>query len=132
MKTYHGSCHCGAVRFEADIDLGQGTLKCNCTICTKMRWWAAAVKPEAFRLLRGAGDLGDYRYASKRNGHAFCKRCGIHTFAHVDSPRAGQFYAVSLACLDDMPVDELAGAAVTCLDGRHDNWTTPPAEIWHL
>jgi hypothetical protein len=132
VKTYHGSCHCGAVRFEADIDLAHGTIKCNCTICTKMRFWAAAVKTEAFRLLAGEADLGEYRYHTKRDGHFFCRHCGIHTFGTGDSPRLGPFYAVVLACLDDLPVDELLAAPVCYLDGRNDNWVTPPDEIRHL
>jgi hypothetical protein len=131
MKTYHGSCHCGEVRFEADIDLGAGTIKCNCSICSKMRWWAAIVQPAAFRM-RADEELGVYRFLTRRDGHFFCKRCGIHTHSTGTSPRMGEFVAVAVACLDDVSAEELIAAPVRYLDGRNDVWDTPPDETRHL
>lgn len=132
MKTYHGSCHCGAVRYEADIDLAAGTIKCNCTICTKMRFWAAVVTPSQFRLLEGALGLGEYRFHTRRDGHYFCRNCGINVFSTGESPRMGPFVAVTVSSLDDMPVEELVAAPLRYIDGRNDNWATPPAEVRHL
>src|SRR5471030_1893652 len=49
-KTYHGSCHCGAVAFEAKICFYKGTTRCNCSICTKSRFWFSIVQPEDFKV----------------------------------------------------------------------------------
>ncbi|MGI4717443.1 MAG: GFA family protein [Janthinobacterium lividum] len=132
MKTYHGSCHCGGVRFEADIELAQGTIKCNCTICSKMRFWAAQVPSSAFRLLGGAEALREYRYHTRRDAHYFCGNCGINVFSTGKSAALGAFHTVVLVCLDDLPVEELAGAPVRYLDGRNDEWVSPPAQTRHL
>jgi hypothetical protein len=132
LKTYHGSCHCGAVRFEADIDLSQGTIRCNCSICAKIRFWPAIVQPAAFRLLSGRDDLSLYLFNTKTDHHYFCRHCGVHPFGQGQSPRWGRFYGVNLGCLDDVADAELANAPITYLDGRNDNWHTPPAEVRHL
>lgn len=132
MKTYHGSCHCGAIRFEADIDLGRGTLRCNCSICVKSRWWPAIVRPGAFRLLAGEAALSRYQFGSGINQHPFCRHCGVRAFGTGRSPRWGDFYAVNLGCLDDASDAELAAAPITYLDGRHDDWHAAPVETRHL
>lgn len=132
-KTYHGSCHCGAVRFECDIDLAEETSKCNCSICTKGRFWKAIAKADSFRLLQGEGELSDYQFGGKIIHHLFCKRCGVKPFGrgHMEA-LGGTFYAINLACLDDAAAAELAAAPVVYQDGRHNKWESAPAETRHL
>jgi hypothetical protein len=131
-KTYQGSCHCGDVRFECTVDLAEGTSKCNCSICSKARFWKTIVRPDSFRLLQGEQALSDYQFGSRTIHHLFCARCGVKTFGrgHLEA-LGGTFYAVNVACLD-APVEDLAGAHVTFEDGRHDRWEATPVETRHL
>lgn len=132
MKTtYSGGCHCGSVRWEVDLDLAAGTVKCNCSMCSKVRSWLAFVQPDEFRLLAGEEHLNDYQFGAKRLHHLFCRHCGIHTHGWGTLP-SGPAYAVRLGCLEGVEDAELAAAPVRCIDGRNDNWSTPPAETRHL
>lgn len=134
LKSYSGSCHCGAILFEAELDISAGTGKCNCSICTKMRLWSVRVRPEAFRLLAGEGNLADYQGSNKVAHHLFCKTCGVRPFEWVDVPNmsGSRYYNINIACLDGVDIDELIAVPVTYYDGRNDNWGERPAEVRHL
>lgn len=133
LKTYKGSCHCGNVRFEAEIDLAGGTGRCNCSICTKRREWSALVKPEAFRLISGQDALSDYQFGTMSGHHRFCSNCGCAPFGdgYVEEI-GGAFVSISVACLDDVDPSELAELPFRYMDGRNDNWFEPPKETRHL
>ena len=125
LKTCHGSCHCGAVRFEADIDFAQSTYRCNCSICRRTRFWPAVVKPEGFRLLSGEAELTQYVFNTRKNHHYFCRRCGVRAFGVGTETPIGKMYGVNLGCLDDVSEEELARLAITYVDGRNDRFAAP-------
>jgi hypothetical protein len=134
LETYSGSCHCGAVRFQADIDLSAGSTRCNCSICAKARAWFLFVKADRLRLIAGAEGLADYQWTPPGRPHPFlhyqfCKTCGIRAFARGDDKSmGGAFYAVAVASLDDADPNELAAASIKYVDGRHDRYDRPPAD----
>jgi hypothetical protein len=133
-KTFHGSCQCKAIKFEADIDFSQGTKKCNCTSCWKRRWWSVMAKPEGFRSLGGEENLSKYRPGSATGHSGFCKTCGVSPYAWVDAAEwnDGAYVSVNVACLDDLDPSHLLTAPVQFFDGLHDNWWQTPDITAHL
>jgi hypothetical protein len=119
INTYTGSCHCGAVRFEVDVDLS-GATRCNCSICTKTAWLGAIVKPTAFRLVTGEAALGSYEWGHKIASRHFCSQCGVQCFARGSLEQLGGAYvSINVNALDGV---ELSALPVSYWDGRHNNW----------
>jgi hypothetical protein len=132
-QTYRGSCHCGAVTYEADIDFSQGTGKCNCSICTKTRNWSAIVKPEDFRLLSGEDALSDYQFNSKQGHHLFCKHCGVRTFERGYVEQIGGHYvSIRVSSIDDADPAVWVESPIRYANGRDNAWWEQPKEIRHL
>ena len=132
LKTYRGSCHCGAVRFEADLDLAQPTFRCNCSICRRTRFWAAVAREDGFRLLAGQDELTKYLFNTRKNEHWFCSQCGVRAFGIGTETPIGRMVGVNVGCLEDVADDELARVPITYVDGRHDRWQSAPAHFAHL
>jgi hypothetical protein len=130
-RAFHGGCHCGALRFKAQLDLSAGTVKCNCSYCEKSRFWHARAVPEDFSV---SGEASEYRGRNPVARHFFCPDCGVHVHDRVETPNMlGRPYInVSVVCLEDVDVAELIAAPVRYCDGLNNAWVSVPAETRHL
>ena len=117
MKTYPGSCHCGAVKFELRLDKEIGSLlQCDCSICTKKGILHHPAEDDQLTVLSGESELSLYRFKSGDAKHWFCKHCGIHAFGR---PRNNpERYTVNARCLDEF--DEIfSHAKLIYFDGKN-------------
>ena len=78
-RRYEGSCHCGKVRFEAELDPADA-LVCDCSICTKKGVFIGRIDEADFHLHTPLEELTLYQFNKRIAKHYFCPVCGIHTF----------------------------------------------------
>jgi hypothetical protein len=114
MSSHHGSCQCGAVSYDVDVDLGS-TITCNCSRCQRMGFVLSFAPADSFRLLTGSDHLTEYRFGSKTIRHLFCKTCGVESFAQGTMPNGSAVVAVNVNCLDGVEPRSLKSQHV---DGR--------------
>lgn len=114
MARYEGSCHCGRVAYEVEIDLDK-TIACNCSYCQRRGSVLAFTPATNFVLNRGEDALTEYRFNSRRIQHLFCKDCGMESFARADAPDGTPTVAINVRCLAGVEPTELN---TTIFDGR--------------
>lgn len=88
MKV-NGSCHCGQVRYEAEVDPERCGI-CHCSDCQVLTGSAYRVTistvPGTFRLLAGVPNvyLKTTADSGQKRRHAFCPSCGSPIYASAD------------------------------------------------
>jgi len=117
-----GGCHCGKVRFAAEVPEAVDVIACNCSICRAAGFLHLIVPHADFRLLTDESALSSYRFGAGTANHLFCATCGIKSFyqprSHPDA------WSVNWNALDD--VSGLT-AKMTAFDGR--NWEQAAAGL---
>jgi hypothetical protein len=101
MKV-HGSCHCGQIRYEAEVDPARAGI-CHCTDCQMLTGSVYRITvpapAESFRLLSGQTKVYvKTAQSGTRRRHAFCPTCGtpVSASADVDDPPV---YSLRIGCL---------------------------------
>ena len=98
-----GSCHCGALTFEAEIDPDRVRI-CHCTDCQRLSGTAfrvtAPCPEENFRLLRGEPKVYvKVADSGRRRLQAFCGDCGSPLYATADEAPGNRTFGLRVGVL---------------------------------
>lgn len=106
MTQHHGSCHCGAVQFNVEMEL-KDLATCNCSMCGRSGAIMAFVPKTALSGVTGEDKLTDYQFGKKIIHHAFCSTCGVRPFGWGKGPDGNEWAMINVRCLDDVDVHKL-------------------------
>ena len=96
--TCEGGCHCGAVRFRANLPEGWKPHLCDCTLCGMKGNVMVDVPLTGLEITKGEDNLTLYTFNTGVAKHRFCKTCGIHPFHQLRSEP--DKFGVNAVCLD--------------------------------
>lgn len=104
MQTYRGSCHCGRIRFEADLELDHVRV-CDCSICRKRGALLHRVEARNLRVATSLDEATLYQWHTRTAKDYFCPVCGVLPFRR---PRtAPDQWSVNVRCLEGVDLDSI-------------------------
>ena len=115
MKTYGGSCHCGKIKFEVDVEIDHVRV-CDCSICRRRGALIHRVPRESLRLLTPWEELVRYQWGSRTAMDYFCPTCGILPFRRPSDPTPQELkegilpfdgWAVNVRCLEGVDLESI-------------------------
>ena len=136
MTSYHGACHCGAVRTEfrsAKTPAELGARTCQCSFC-RAHGASWTSDPDGAFEVTITGPVSRYRFGTATADFLVCATCGVVP-AVVAATETGHHGVVRVDCLADRdaflaaaaPSDYDGEALAARLERRAGRWT--PASI---
>ncbi|KAK5653047.1 hypothetical protein OQA88_9333 [Cercophora sp. LCS_1] len=133
-KTLAGGCHCGAIRYTAELDISNlHAQKCNCSICLKTNRMGLSVDPSKFKVTthKSIEEVPEYQFGPKRQHYHFCTTCGVHCFGYGSYEFQGQTFnnfSINAVTLDPDQGFDLRDVKVAYWDGKGEDWAAGMAE----
>lgn len=133
-KTFHGSCHCGFIKYtialpESQLEIRTGR-RCNCTVCLKQGMTSLGLPRSDFKLITPSSlaECKDYRINQENEIHKyFCGTCGVHVVGagmfSVNGGEPREFFQINLVTLDQPQEGlDLSQWKIVYVDGRGDGF----------
>lgn len=116
---HHGSCHCGAVRFNFNADVRE-LIRCDCSLCSKRNAVMGKIEERLFQITEGQSALSLYQWNTGRAQHYFFSKCGIYVFHRMSTLPTS--FGVNAYCLDDfepssVPISKSSGSLIPLQPG---------------